>query len=485
MSANEWDALPYNRVASVAMKNYKELFLKHSPERFKEYLENVRKEKAKIVAGALLPREIIKDLKKEESREVAELQWKRMVDDVAKKGKLSNCIAICDVSGSMDGVPMEVSVALGVLISELSEEPWKGKLITFSADPELQKLECDTLLAKTEFVRKMDWGVNTDFQKVFDRILEIAVEGELSEDQMIKRVFVFSDMEFDVASQNPWETDYQAIQRKFGEKGYQSVPEIVFWNLRHSPSTPVVARQSGVALVSGFSKNLLTIFLEGGGVVNPEEVMAMAIAGEEYKNLCESDGAVNNRIQVWDNQTLDQHGKSLKFQVYMSANKWDSIPYDQVPSIAMKNYTDIFLHRGNERSRNYLVDVIGGNVKIAAGACFRMISILPRWKVVAERLYKAVFVFSDIKFDQASANPWETDYQAIKRKFSERGYENIPEIMFWNLSHSSATHVTATRNGVALLSGYSKNLLTLFLEKDGVINPKDLAKQSKPEVCGP
>ncbi|KAK3027233.1 hypothetical protein RJ639_041651 [Escallonia herrerae] len=68
----------------------------------------------------------------------------------------------------------------------------------------------------------MDWGMNTNFQKVFDRILEITAEGKLSEDQMIKRVSVFSDMEFDVASQNPWETDYEAIQRKFGEKGHQT-----------------------------------------------------------------------------------------------------------------------------------------------------------------------------------------------------------------------------------------------------------------------
>ncbi|KAG5520551.1 hypothetical protein RHGRI_033209 [Rhododendron griersonianum] len=50
-----------------------------------------------------------------------------------------------------------------------------------------------------------------------------------------KRVFVFSDMEFDQASARPWETDYQVIVRKFGEKGYGScVPEIVFWNLRDS-----------------------------------------------------------------------------------------------------------------------------------------------------------------------------------------------------------------------------------------------------------
>lgn len=285
MSANKWNSLPYNRVASVAMKNYKEHFLKHDQERFNAYLEDVKSGKAKIAAGALLPHEIIGALSDGDGGEVAELQWKRMVDDLRKKGKLSDCIAICDVSGSMSGTPMEVSVALGVLVSELSEEPWKGKLITFSESPELQKVEGDTLKEKTEFVRNMNWGMDTNFQKVFDTILEVAVQGNLSEDQMLKRVFVFSDMEFDQASENAWETDYQAIQRKFAEKGYKNVPEIVFWNLRDSRSTPVLEKQSGVALVSGFSKNLLTMFLEGGGIVNPVEVMELAISGEEYQKL--------------------------------------------------------------------------------------------------------------------------------------------------------------------------------------------------------
>ncbi|KAL3359737.1 hypothetical protein AABB24_016319 [Solanum stoloniferum] len=285
MSANKWNSLPYNRVASVAMKNYKGHFLKHDQERFKAYLEDVKSGKAKIAAGALLPHEIIGALEDGDGGEVAELQWKRMVDDLCKKGKLSDCIAVCDVSGSMCGIPMEVSVALGVLVSELSEEPWKGKLITFSGSPELQKVEGDTLKEKTEFVRNMNWGMNTNFQKVFDTILEVAVQGNLSDDQMLKRVFVFSDMEFDEASENAWETDYQAIQRIFAEKGYNNVPEIVFWNLRDSRSTPVLENQNGVALVSGFSKNLLTMFLEGGGVVTPVDVMELAISGEEYQKL--------------------------------------------------------------------------------------------------------------------------------------------------------------------------------------------------------
>lgn len=299
MSSNQWNSLPYGRVPSVAMKNYKELFLKHDDERFEDYLEQVQSGKAKIAAGALLPHELVKSLDEEGDNKVTELQWARMVEDLAKKGRLRNCIAICDVSGSMDGIPMEVSVSLGLLVSELSEDPWKGKVITFSADPQLHLIEGDSLKAKTESMRRMDWHMNTDFQKVFDQILQVAVEGNLSEDQMIKRVFVFSDMEFDDASRNSgsksdvegqeversWETDYEAIVRKFEAKGYNKVPEIVFWNLRHSSSTPVIAKQSGVALVSGFSKNLLTLFLEEGGIVNPEDVMKLAISGNEYTKL--------------------------------------------------------------------------------------------------------------------------------------------------------------------------------------------------------
>lgn len=288
MSANKWDSLPYNRVASVAMKNYKAHFHKHDGERFREYLKDVKSGKAKIAAGALLPHEIIQAamMDDEDGGEVvAELQWKRMVEDMAKKGKLSNCIAVCDVSGSMSGIPMEVCVALGILVSELSEEPWKGKVITFSVNPELHRVEGETLVEKSRFVREMNWDMGTNFQRVFDRILEVAVEGKLKEEELIKRVFVFSDMEFDRASWDPWETDYQAIRRKFNENGYRSVPEIVFWNLRDSKATPVTEKQGGAALVSGFSKNLLTLFLEKGGIVNPEQVMELSIAGKEYQKL--------------------------------------------------------------------------------------------------------------------------------------------------------------------------------------------------------
>ncbi|KAK1398998.1 GPI inositol-deacylase PGAP1-like protein [Heracleum sosnowskyi] len=286
MGVSEWGSIPYNRVPSVAMTNYKEKFLKHDRLRFDEYLEKVKSGKATIAAGALLPHKIIASLNDGDSGEVAELQWKRIVNDLSSKGKLKNCIAVCDVSSNMEGVFLDVCLALGVLVSELSEDPWSGNLITFSTNPKLEKVEGEDLRSKVDFVRRLEVESNTDFQKVFDVILKVAEKGKLKEDQMIKKIFVFSSMEFDNISENIWETDYQAITRKYTKKGYGScVPEIVFWNLTDSKATPVPSDKPGVALVSGYSKNLMTLFLEDKGTMTPESVMEVAISGEEYSKL--------------------------------------------------------------------------------------------------------------------------------------------------------------------------------------------------------
>ncbi|XP_074303742.1 uncharacterized protein LOC141638225 [Silene latifolia] len=289
ISAHEWSSIDYSRVASIAMTNYTDLFHKHDEERFQWFLKRVEKGEAKIAAGALLPHQIVNKVRHEDDQ-VAELQWKTIVEELSALGKLKNCLAICDVSGSMEGEPLDVSVALGLLISELSEEPWKGKLITFSMWPQFQVIQGESLSSKINCIERMHWNMNTNFQRVFDRILEVAIEGKLTEDEMIKRLFVFSDMEFDQASANDWETndwetDYEAIVRKFNERGFTRVPEIVFWNLRNSSATPVLSHQPGVAMVSGFSKNLIKVFIQEDGCLSPVKTMEAAISGKEYQKL--------------------------------------------------------------------------------------------------------------------------------------------------------------------------------------------------------
>ncbi|KAI4989225.1 hypothetical protein ZWY2020_036542 [Hordeum vulgare] len=292
MSAQRWSELPYARVASVAMRRYKLLFKKHDEVRFGRYMDDVKAGKAKISAGALLPHEVAATAFRGLEDDVSELQWRRMVDDLRSNGSLRNCISVCDVSGSMTGTPMEVCIALGVLTSELSEEPWKGKVITFHSRPSIHLIKGKTLRERMKFVERLEWDGSTNFQGVFDQILRTAVDAGLAPEKMTRTVFVYSDMEFDMASgacygSGPsWDTDYEVICKKFRAAGYGDVvPQIVFWNLRDSKSMPVTSTQPGVAMVSGFSKNLLKLFLQNDGVLNPEAIMMQAIAGDEYQKL--------------------------------------------------------------------------------------------------------------------------------------------------------------------------------------------------------
>lgn len=119
----------------------------------------------------LLPHEILSFLEGNYKDELRELQWKRMVKKLSKKGKLSNCLSVCDVSGSMDGTPKEVCVALGLLVFQLSEEPWRRNVLNFSENPELHRIEGKRLQEKVQFIERMQWGMNIDFQKVIESLM--------------------------------------------------------------------------------------------------------------------------------------------------------------------------------------------------------------------------------------------------------------------------------------------------------------------------
>ncbi|KAM7277640.1 hypothetical protein ACFE04_004774 [Oxalis oulophora] len=188
IGVGKFDALPYNLVASLAMKTHKKTFFKYDQERFSQYLEDVKAGKAKITAGALLPHEIVNSLNDYNVNYNPDNQCRvsvqRMVNDILEIGHLKNCSVVSDVSASVHGTPMEVSIALGVLVSELSEDPWKVKIVTFSKNPILNMICGTTQRKKTKFVENMEWGYNTDFQKVFNLILKVAVDGNLKPEQM-------------------------------------------------------------------------------------------------------------------------------------------------------------------------------------------------------------------------------------------------------------------------------------------------------------
>jgi len=245
------------------MKKQSKAFKKHLPEKFTSYLSAVMAGKAKMNTKGVQPHELVRHYLERGIPDAAiDAQWKAMVDRLAAAGTFKDAVAISDVSGSMHGVPMEVAIALGLMVSELTAAPFKGRLITFSETPSWHTVAGSTLAEKVSSIRLAHWGMSTNFIAVFEMLLQDAKTYRLTPAQMIKKVFVFTDMQFNSASNASYATAFEVIKAKYAAAGY-TLPQIVFWNLRDTRvSFPVQKDAPGVAMMSGFSGEMLKLFID-------------------------------------------------------------------------------------------------------------------------------------------------------------------------------------------------------------------------------
>ena len=195
------------------------------------------------------------------------------VDGDAQEGvNLGKVVPIVDVSGSMRGTPMEVAIALGLLVSELTDLAFANRCLTFSESPQwVQFNSNDPLQKKVEDMLRAPWGMSTDFEKATELILEIAINAKLKPEE-IPDLIVFSDMQFDQAQNGGslWETRHERIVRRFKEEGLQAcgkewpAPHIIYWNLRGDTyGSPAQGNTPNVTMLSGFSPALLKLLLDG------------------------------------------------------------------------------------------------------------------------------------------------------------------------------------------------------------------------------
>jgi hypothetical protein len=287
MCSNRWEEIDFSIVPSCAMNRLKNAFQKHTPEKFADWLNAVKEGKSKINAKQLQPHELAKHyINGSDYDEVIELQWQQIVENTSKLGNFEDSIVLSDVSGSMEGVPMEVSIALGILISSLTVEPFRNTVISFHTNPTVHIIpdSCTTLQQKVESMKQVPWGGTTDLYKVFELILNRAKQYGLNPNQMPKRLYILSDMQFDTAIDNTYSnnTVFESIEYMYSKTIYKR-PDIIFWNLRSDTTIdfPVSESQNGVATISGFSPSILKNILNGDEIT-PYTIMRNVIDDERY-----------------------------------------------------------------------------------------------------------------------------------------------------------------------------------------------------------
>lgn len=283
MCAKKWSDIIYSHVPSVALNKYNKAWYRHDKERFEKYLEEVKQGKSKINASAIFPHSIIKSAIHPgwsfncSLNDAQTQQWYALPNYL--KGVPNSIIPVCDVSGSMECnnfLPISISVALGLYISERNEGPFKDAFITFSERPKMNYLK-GSINERIQQLSKAEWGNNTNLELVFSTILDKAVASGLDQDDMPKTVLIISDMEFDSCTIG---TNFDTISRLYRTNGYE-LPQIVFWNVNgRAGNVPVKVNDDGVALISGASPSILKSVL--ANQINPISVMNSTIEVDRY-----------------------------------------------------------------------------------------------------------------------------------------------------------------------------------------------------------
>jgi len=306
--ANRWNEIDYEAVPSRANLRYKDAFLKHDGQRRQEFLDAVldttSENQPKMNASVLYPHEIwAKYVHRDESRWVnynkltldksLEALWQNLKDTP----NCGNTMVVCDGSGSMESSiggssvrAIDVSRSLSVYFAERCEGEFKNKFIEFSSHPHFIDINGqNTLLDKIKHVAKYDDCSNTDIEKVFMLILSTAKKYQMKQSDLPERILIISDMEFDGATTiNRWSGNFQSrmntlfenITREYNIAGYK-MPRLVFWNVNSRTNTiPVTENENGVALVSGFSVNIVRMVMSGK--TDPWEVLKETLDNERY-----------------------------------------------------------------------------------------------------------------------------------------------------------------------------------------------------------
>lgn len=297
----------YSKQPSQAMLRYKKAFIRNDGERYGAYLKQVMEQTKKIARGeeidesekvklntkTLFPYQIVAPF-------LNNYGWRSRVKELSAEEKLTleaswcslergefvgNTIVVRDGSGSMyhgtNDSPINIATSLALLFSEQLSGAYKNCFVTFSERPQLVQIPdvADTLQKKLHYITQFDEVANTDIGKVYELLLSVALNANVQEAEMIERVLIISDMEFDSCAEGVGASTFEYWKTKFGEAGYE-LPEIVFWNVAaRGTRLPVTMNESGVKLVSGASANIFaSVVANDLKVVTPYEFMLQVLA---------------------------------------------------------------------------------------------------------------------------------------------------------------------------------------------------------------
>jgi hypothetical protein len=243
-----------------------------------------------------------------------------MVEKASGAGGLGRSIFMSDFSGSMRSAPNVgdtpywVSMALGLLGSEIASGEFKNKLMTFDSTPQWLTFDAeDDLFIRLAAIQKSraGCGLSTDFQKAMDLVLATLKEKRVKPGEEPENLIVLTDMGWDQAcgshqtsvftgstyrhhvKTEGWQTHVEMIRESFKRAGEDMwgpgqgfvPPRIVIWNLAGGANDHhATADTPGVAMLSGWSPSLFKVLqTEGPRTMTAYEMLRVELDQAQYE----------------------------------------------------------------------------------------------------------------------------------------------------------------------------------------------------------
>ena len=280
----------YAKQPAKAMFKYRAAFLRNDGERYKEFLARVERGEATLHTGTLYPYEVIHPLSKAtvkgilpEEVQALDVTWRALPDYTNGE----NALVVLDGSASMyaggNPLPSSVALSLAIYFAERNAGAFRNHFITFSERPQLVAIKGKTIAERVRYCRTFDEMANTNLERVFRLLLRTATANRLPQEELPAVLYIITDMEFDVCTEDADVTNFAWAKERFREAGYQ-LPRIVFWNVQSRRcQQPVKWNEQGVMLVSGCSPSIFSMAV--GSRITPYGYMEHVLGGERYAGI--------------------------------------------------------------------------------------------------------------------------------------------------------------------------------------------------------
>lgn len=297
LTSKQWKNINFSSVSSLSMHKYYNSFLNETKlgnikynnndrkvcsEKFKEFINDSLDNKVSLNVSKLSPYLLVKEVihnklwehNKETSyqRKLINKQWDSYVK--SKNISIKNTIPMIDLSYSMEREnckPLYTSIGMGILISQLNNNIFKNRILTFDSNVRwINLFDSDDFCDKVRIINNERWGCEPNLYKSCKLILDtITFSNNISSELKNLTIAIFSNMQINdncpIYTFKSTNVLYNNIKSMFINVGVNSsynkkpfpVPHILFWNLISGDGFPCAVKTYNTTMLSGYNDNLL------------------------------------------------------------------------------------------------------------------------------------------------------------------------------------------------------------------------------------